>query len=325
MSYSLAASYRHNLYGIAVLCIVLAMLGVFVTGSYEKTMLIFSMINAIAAIGLCLLFGYGGQISLCQGSFFGLGAYTVADMVQMGGIDPIIALVGAVLVPSLLGWLIARPLLRLSSHYLAMATLALGLIMSIFYTQLQFLTGGADPGVMDLKPFAPLGISLGSTNAMFWVCGVAVTLTMLISVNLIHSRIGRALRGIRSSEIPAASLGIDTVRYKVAIFTVAAGMAGLGGGLYAFSTRAFNSSSFETNYSIDLLIMVLIGSVRSPWGALVGALVINIVPAFLESFDHYRLFTYGILMTIIMIFMPDGLASACFNGVKNLVGRRSWS
>jgi branched-chain amino acid transport system permease protein len=325
MSNSLGADYKHNLYGIVALVAVLVVLGLLVGGSYQKTMLVFSMISAIAAVGLCVLFGYGGQISLCQGSMFGLGAYTAANLVQKLHVDPLLALVGAIIVPALIGWLVARPLLRLSSHYLAMATLALGLIMSIFFMQLQFLTGGSDPGIMNMQPFAPLGLEIGSTNGMYWVCAASLVLTMLVTVNLVHSRIGRALKSIRSGEIPAACLGIDTVRYKVAVFSLAAGMAGLGGGLYAFFTRAFNSTSFELGFSIDLLIMVLVGSVTSPWGAIAGALIINILPAFLESFDHYRLLCYGVLMTVIMIFMPDGLASACYDTVKTLLRRRSWS
>jgi branched-chain amino acid transport system permease protein len=319
----LALSYRNNVIGLLVLAGLIVIAGVLVAGSYEKTMLIFAMINGVAAIGLCLLFGYGGQISLCQGGLLGLGAYTAAGLVQKLSVDPLLALAASAIVPAAFGWVVARPLLRLSSHYLAMATLALGLILSIFYSQLIFLTGGSDPGISDMAPFAPLGIAFGTTNAMFWVCGVALVLTMAVAINLTHSRIGRALRAIRSAEIPASSLGIDTVRYKVAIFSLAAGMAGLAGGLYAFFTRAFNASGFEVGLSIDLLIMVLVGSIRSPWGAVVGAFVITILPAFLEDFDRYRLFSYGVLMTSIMIFMPDGLVSAGVDGVRAVLRRKS--
>ena len=317
----LRAAYRRNLLGLVGLAAGLALLGLLVAGSFYKTMLIFSMMHAVAAIGLCLLFGYGGQISLCQGAMFGLGAYTAANFVQKLGVDPLLGLLGAIVVPAAIGWVVARPLLRLSSHYLAMATLALGLILSIFFAQLQWLTGGADPGIMNLPPFAPLGLRLGSTNAMFWVCAVCLLLTMAAAVNLVHSRIGRALRGIRSAEIPAASLGIDTVAYKVRVFSLACGLAGLGGALFAFFTRAFNSSSFDVGFSIDLLIMVLVGSVTSPWGALAGAVVIDILPAFLENLEHYRLFAYGVLMTAIMVFMPDGLAAAAVGGLRSLAAR----
>ena len=320
----LRGAYRRNLVGLAVLALAVLALGGAVTGSFHKTMLIFGMMHAVAAIGLCLLFGYGGQISLCQGAMFGLGAYTAANLVQKLGADPLLGLLGAVAVPAAVGWAVARPLLRLSSHYLAMATLALGLILSIFFAQMQWLTGGADPGIMNLRPFAPLGIPLGTTNAMYWVCGTVLVMVMGAAINLVHSRVGRALRGIRSAEIPASALGIDTVAYKVAVFSLAAGLAGLGGGLYAFFTRAFNSSGFDVGFSIDLLIMVLVGSVTSPWGALAGAFVIDVLPAFLENLDHYRLFAYGVLMTGIMVFMPDGLASAVIGGARSLLARRPW-
>ena len=318
----LAREYQANLKGMVAFAVVLVLVGFAVTGSYPKTMLIFAMIHAIAAIGLGLLFGHGGQISLCQGGLLGLGAYISADFVRLLGLDPSLGLIAATLLPAGFGWLVARPLLRLSSHYLAMATLALGLILSIFYTQWVWLTGGADPGISNLPPFTPFGLPLGSTNAMFWVCAVILLLVLLVAINLIHSRMGRALRALRSGEVPAAALGVDTVSSKVAIFAIAAGMSGLAGGLYANFTRAFNASGFEVGLSIDLLIMVLVGSVRSPWGAVSGAFLITILPAFLEDFDRYRLFSYGILMTVIMVFMPDGLASAVFDGVRALARRR---
>lgn len=315
----LVRAYRNNMLGLVALAGVIMAAGLLIEGSYPKTLLVFTMINAIAAIGLSLLFGYGGQISLCQGGLFGLGAYTAANIVQKLSLDPLLALTGSALLPAIFGWLIARPLLRLSSHYLAMATLAVGLILSIFFNQLIFLTGGSDLGIYDMAPFAPFGIRIGTTNAMFWVSGVGLLATMAVAVNLTNSRIGRALRAIRSAEVPASSLGIDTVGYKVAVFSLAAGMAGFAGGLYAFFTRAFNASGFDIGLSIDLLIMVLVGSVRSPWGAVVGAFIITVLPAFLEGFDRYRLFSYGVLMTTIMVFMPDGLLSAGIDGVRALV------
>jgi len=315
------SSYRRDMIGIVVLAAFVFCIGSLASGSYLKTMLIFSMIYGIAAIGLCLVFGYGGQISLCQGAMFGLGAYTCAALVQRWRVDHLLALGASIALPALVGWLVARPLGRLSSHYLAMATLALGLILSILFAQVRTITGGADPGVIDLASFAPFGMPLGTTSSMHWVCGVCLVVVMVLAVNLINTRIGRALRAIRSGEVPAACLGIDTSKYKVDVFAAASGLAGLGGGLYAFATRTFNSSAFEIGFSIDLLTMVLIGSVRSPWGAMAGALVITVLPAFLEHLDRFRLLSFGLLMTGVMVFMPDGLTSAAYAGARRLVKR----
>lgn len=306
-------NYYHNLVGVVALGLLMVGLGLGITSQFYKTVLIFCCINGVAAIGLCLLLGYGGQISLAQSSFFGLGAYTVANLAQRFHLDPVLTLLAATLVPAIAGWLIARPLLRLSSHYLAMATLALCAILYICFSQLQTITGGLDPGVVSLPRFAPFGVDLGETVSMYWVSTAFVLTALIIAINIVHSRVGRALTAIRSGEIAAASLGIDIVRYKIAIFAIAAGMAGFAGGQYAFFVRSFNATAFDVSFSIELLMMVVVGSVTTPWGALLGAAAITILPSLLENFDQYKLLGFGLAMMAIMVFMPDGLAQGLFD------------
>jgi branched-chain amino acid transport system permease protein len=318
-------SHRNDLIGLAVLTLILVGLTLILENSYYQTLLVISEIYAIAAIGLSLLFGYAGQISIGQSAFFGLGAYMTANLVQRFNIEPVLALGGSALFSAAVGYLIARPLLRLSSHYLAMATLAFGVVMSIAFGQLKAITGGFDPGIIAMPAFRILDYPLGDIHSMMWVCGAALVIVMALCLNLIHSRIGRALRALRGSEYAAAGLGVDTRAYKVAVFALAAGLAGVAGSLYAFFLRSFTASAFDVTLSIELLVMIVIGSVSSLWGALIGAVVITLLPNLLEHFHQYKMLIYGLLMVSVMIFMPNGLFQGLFDSVTSLRARRSQS
>jgi len=310
-------AYRSNLRGLAALTTALVIVGIFAPNAFYLTTLNLSMILAIAAIGLTLLFGYTGLASLGQAAFFGIGAYTVANLVERLGVPPIFALLGAPFISAIVAWLIARPLLRLSGNYLTMATLAFGSVMYILFSQLRSVTGGLDPGLSLSHGFRLGPFDLGSTAAMYWVCAICLVLSVWVAVNVAHSGFGRACRALKSSVPAAEGVGVPAAAYKAAMFALAGGYAGLAGALYAFFLRAFNASSFSFNLSIELLIVCIVGSLRSVWGALFGALLLTLLPTLLEGFNDYKLFIYGLIMVIIMMFMPEGL----FHGLVAL-GRR---
>ena len=315
----LSKAYRHNLRGLAAASIILALIGASTSNSFYLTTIIFALIEAISAIGLTLLFGFAGLASLGQAAFVGLGAYTAALLVERCAFPPIAGMALAILVPTAVGWIIGRPLLRLSGLYLTMASLALGVVLSLVFSQAISLTGGLDPGFMLNHAFSLGHWTLDSTKDMYWVCSVCVVLTLYLAINLIHSRFGRGLRALQSSEAAAEGSGIATVRFKTAIFAIAAGMAGLSGALYAFFMRSFNATAFDFSLSIELLIIVMVGSLRSVWGALFGAAVVTILPAALENFSDYKLFIYGVVMVLIMMFLPDGLFHGAVQGVSRLL------
>lgn len=317
----LARRYRNDLIGIAILAVAVVIGGTTIVKSYYLTILIYSGIYAIAALGMFVLFGLAGQISIGQAAFFGVGAYTSALVATRSGLPPIVAVAGSTAVAAVFGWLVSRPLLRLTTNYLAMATLAFGVICFILFAQLRSLTGGIDPGIVSMPGFTVAGFDLSSARAMYFVVGAALCGTMLLVLNLVHSRVGRALRALRGSEVATAGLGVDVVRYKVAAFTVAAGLAGLAGALFAYFQSAFNASVFNVGLSIELLLMVIVGSVSSPWGALFGALFVTVLPTFLEDFEQYKLLIYGVILTIVMIYMPDGFGSTVIQFGRRLTQR----
>jgi branched-chain amino acid transport system permease protein len=304
---NLARRYQLDLLGLLILMAVILAAGLLITRSYYLSMLVYAGIYAIAALGMFILFGYAGQISIGQAAFFGIGAYTSALVVMHSGLPSIVAIGCSVALAAAFGWLVSRPLLRLATNYLALATLAFGLICFSIFGQWSSLTGGLDPGIVAMPSFNILGLTLSGTRAIFWLVAVCFCLCMFLTLNIVHSRIGRALRALKSSEVAASGLGIDVVGYKVAAFTFAAGLTGLAGALFAFFQNSFNASVFGVGLSIELLVMVVVGSVSSPWGALFGALFVTILPSFLEDYEHYKLLVYGIILTFIMIFMPDGL------------------
>lgn len=319
----LKKAYARNLWGLAMTAVVLALLGIFVSNSFYLTTLIFALIAAISAIGLTLLFGFTGLASLGQAAFFGLGAYSCALFVERLAWPPLAAVGVAVLFPAAVGWVIGRPLLRLSGTYLTMASLAFGVVMYLVFSQASSLTGGLDPGFMLNKPFSLGSMRFDSTKEMFWVCSVAVLVTLYLAINLINSRFGRGLRALKSSEAAAEGVGIPTVDFKTAIFAVAAGMAGLSGAMYAFFMRSFNATAFGFPLSIELLIIVIVGSLRSVWGALFGAAIITVLPTALEHFNDYKLFIYGVVMVLIMLFLPDGLFHGVVEGANRLMGKKA--
>ena len=315
------SGYQRDLLGIAALIVLAVVAATLVGNSYYLTLLTYSAVYAVAALGLFLLFGYAGQISLAQGAFFGIGAYVSAYLTTKTSVPSVLAMVAAALLPAAVGWLVSRQLLRLTTNYLAMATLAFGSICSILFGQARALTGGLDPGIIGVPPFSLFGFAFQGARGLFILSIGVLVLATLVTVNLIHSRIGRNLRALRSSEFAAAGLGIDVVHHKVAVFSIAAAMTGVGGALFAHVQTTFNASAFSAGLSIELLLMVVIGSVFTPWGALVGAAFVTILPAFLDDFEQVKLLVYGAIMAIVMVFMPDGLGKAIVDGALRVIRR----
>ena len=288
--------------------LVLAELGV--SSEFHRSILILSMIHAVAAVGLTLLVGFAGQVSLGQGAFMGLGAYTVAFCLQRLDLPVIVALGAAIALPGILGFLMARPILRLSGHNLALGTLALGAVFYIIAAQWHGVTGGLDPGIVDLPSMAFAGLS--HERVLFWLSIVALCAASAIGTGIVDGRFGRGLMVLRSSELVAECMGVDTAQAKSLIFAISAALAGWSGALLALYLRSFNASAFGIELSIQLLMMVIVGSLSTIWGAIFGAFVVIALPNLLEGFDHAKQLVYGLAMVGIMMFAPNGLGERLF-------------
>lgn len=296
---------RRDLLGLAALVAVVAVLPLFLPNRYFYDVAILAGINAIVCVGLNLLVGYAGQISLGHAGFFGLGAYASAILTGRYGWPPLAALgTGAVLVGALAA-VIGRPVLRLKGHYLAMATLGMGIIVSIVIATEDRVTGGPDG--LAVVPFQVFGWSLKGEETWYWAVAATLVVTVALALNLMASPIGRALRSIHGSEIAAEVMGVDAARYKLLAFVVSAVLAGVAGSMAAHYSGFITPGKVGFFHSIELVTMVIFGGMASTFGALVGAAVLTALPQALTSLREYELLVFGALLMGTMIFMPRGL------------------
>ena len=278
---------------------------------------IFSGINALVAIGLCILMGYAGQISLGQAGFYGIGAYVSAVLSLHFGLPVVVSLILAMIVGAIAAVILAVPALRLKGHYLAVATLGFG---EIIYIILNEWGPGGPSGFGDIPHFSLLGHTITSTTGYFYLIWCLVAGVMIFSLNLIHSRSGRALRAIHDSELASNAMGLDVVALKIKVFILSAVYASLAGGLYAHYITFISPSSFSLFYSILVLMMVIVGGITNLWGAVIGAVVITVLPELLRKFEEFDVLVYGLILTLSLMFFRKGLVPILVEKIKKLRG-----
>ncbi|MGG4451778.1 branched-chain amino acid ABC transporter permease [Brevibacillus porteri] len=278
---------------------------------YYRSVGIIIGLQAIVTIGLCLVMGLAGQISLGQASFWGIGAYTSAVLTTKYGLPPFVGLIAAAVVPGLFAFILGRAIAGLQGYYLAMATLAFGYIVQIGITEWESVTGGAN-GMISIPQMTFFG---GSELSMYFLIWGVVTCVLLFSLNLLNSRVGRAFRAIHKSEIAATSMGIDVRKFKLNAFVVSGMFAGISGGLYAHYMGILDPQPFGLHESIKFLTMVVIGGMTSIWGALIGTILIGfiseglillseVVPGLQGDVDTI---VFGAILVLFIMFMPEGL------------------
>jgi branched-chain amino acid transport system permease protein len=279
-----------------------------VLGHYMDVM-VFVGIYSIITIALCLLMGYAGQISLGHASFFGLGAY-ISGVVTTGyGISPWLCLLMGMAVSAIIAVIIGAPSLKLRGHYLAMATLAFCVIITIVFNENSAWTGGPD-GLAFIPGLSVMGHPLDSIAKYYYLVWSIVFVVLLLSLNVIRSRVGRALRSIHGSELAASAMGVNVSKYKIWVFVFSAVLASVAGSLYAHYLNFVNPSSFNLFVSIKLLIMIILGGMHSLWGAIVGAALITFLNyEWLHYFEEAEGMIYGVIILLIVIFLPEGLVS----------------
>ena len=266
------------------------------------------LINLILIASLNVLIGHCGQISLGHAGFYGLGAYAAGIVSARLGVNPWLGLPIACLVSALAALVIGIPALRLRGHYLAMATLGFNAILAVLFDQLVSWTGGPN-GLLGVKPLALGNFVLSSEARIFPLVWLCAALVMFALLNLIQSRVGRAIRAIATSEVAAQSLGIDAFRYKLIVFVLTAAMAGLAGSLYVESNLYASPESFGFSPSILLVAMVALGGWARYGGAILGALIYTGAPELLRTFQDAQLLIFGAGMIAVLMFFPGGLAA----------------
>jgi branched-chain amino acid transport system permease protein len=297
---------KRELCKFALLVAVVAVAPLLCSGSYLMNVLVFVGIHTMLAVGLNLLLGYAGQISLGHAGFFGLGAYLSGILTTAAGINPWPAMAIAAMVVGILAFAIGFPVLKLKGHYLAMATLGLGIIIYIVFNEAVAYTGGPS-GLSGIPNITLAGVVFDSDLKNYYLIWTMVLCVVLLALNLVNSRIGRALRAIHDSEVAARVMGVNARLLKVQIFTLSAVISAVAGSLYAHTMTFIAPSSFGFNFSVELVTMVIIGGLASVYGSLLGAALLTLLPELLRTFQDYDIIVYGLLLILMTMFMPGGL------------------
>ena len=301
-------SNRKNLIGLTIFLAIfpVVVMNVEAIGHYLDIM-IFVGIYCLINMGLSLLMGYAGQISLGHAAFFGLGAYTSGILCAKFSMSPWLAMAAGVAITALVAYVVGVPSLKLKGHYLAMATLGFGVIVHIFLNEEVDLTGGPS-GFSDIPGLEIWGFALDNDLLYYILVWVIVLLALIFSLNIINSRIGRALRSLHDSEVAADAMGVETARYKVIIFVVSGAYAAVAGSLYTHYVGFLSPSSFDFFLSIKLVMMVVVGGMHSIWGALLGTWLLTFLGnEWLHVFRDFDILVYGAILLGIVMFLPEGL------------------
>jgi branched-chain amino acid transport system permease protein len=321
-----------NLLAMVLLAILLGLVPVFIQNNYILTVLILVGQFTMLTVGLSLLMGYAGQISLGQATFFGIGAYVTAILSTRLEVSPWLSLLAGVVLAAGIAYPIGTLIFRLRGHYLAMATLGMNVILVLVLTQEVEWTGGPSGfrGVPDLR----LGSFTLTNDVHYYYLMWFFTLIVIgLSLNIVNSRVGRAMRALHTSEVAAEAVGIDTNGFKLKVFALSAAYGGLAGGIHATYLGFMSPGSVTIGVSIELVVMTVVGGLASVWGALFGAGAVLAIEQYLRTAikavipnasGEHEIIAFGLILMLIMIFLPQGLFAGLVEVVrKRLASRRS--
>ncbi|WP_240531214.1 branched-chain amino acid ABC transporter permease [Variovorax boronicumulans] len=291
------------------LLIVLAIGITFVARGYQLFQATMVISYAIALLGLNILTGYNGQISLGHGAFYAIGAYTTGILMEHAGVPYWLTVPAAAVVCLIVGYLFGRPALKLEGLYLALATFALGVAMPqlLKYKHLEAWTGGVQ-GIVLMKPAAPFGLPLNEDQWLYLFSLFVAVVMFFIAHNLLQSGSGRAMRAIRDHAMASEAMGVDNSHYKAMTFGVSAAYTGVGGALSAIAVQFVAPDSFTLFLSISLLVGIVVGGVGTLYGAIFGAIFIMFVPSLAEKVSKAAPWAvYGVVLIAFMFAMPGGV------------------
>jgi branched-chain amino acid transport system permease protein len=274
-------------------------------GTYELYLANLALVNIVLAVGLNLLTGNAGQISLCHSSFMAIGAYATTLLVSKAGLSYWAALPLGGVAALAFGCLLALPAMRLSGFYLALATLGFLEITQIMIEEFPNITGGIR-GMIAARPML-FGWKLASDLALYYAVMPITAALVVLAWNVLHSPTGRAFDAIRNSTLAAQTLGISPARTKLTAFGIAALYAGLAGGLAAAVVGFIDPVEYGTSASLRDVTFIVVGGIGSLLGSLVGAIVLTLLPELLRGVHEYGDFVYAALLLAFLILMPKGL------------------
>lgn len=266
-------------------------------------------IYSIAALGMSLLLGYAGQISLGHAAFIGIGAYTTAILTTQLNWPVLAAFAAAIVVSSVIAYIIGKPILKTKGFFLALATLGFGEIFFVFTSRTDPVIGGL-VGIGGIPYFSIAGYEFSSYIQMYYLNWVILLGLVLYSQNMVNSRSGRAFRAISTDELAASTMGINIAKYKLRIFVLSAAYAGIAGSLLATYLSMTQPYGFRVDLSIFIVLAVIVGGMGSLWGVVAATVVLTwLKDEQLSQYQEYSALIYGIILILILIFVPHGLGS----------------
>ena len=296
----------------AVLILIAAIYPVLFSGeTYMLFLLCLLGIYIIVNTGFDLSFGYSGQISLGQAGFYAIGAYITA-LLSLSGAPVIFTMFCGAAAAALVGFILAKPCVKLVHHFLAIVTIGFGEIVRLIVLNGGEVTGGPD-GLIGIPPLSLFGFELDDYGTYFYFVLIMVLIFLLAKVRLVDSRVGRAFLAIRDNPDASEAFGLKLSRYKSLAFTVSAFYAGFGGALYAHLVRCISPESFSAEQSNMFLVMILIGGMGTLVGPLLGSTIIIAVTEVLQQFGNYQMLIYGIIIIFVLFVMPNGIAGTIRN------------
>jgi branched-chain amino acid transport system permease protein len=289
-----------------VLVVIIAIWPLIFGSGFSLSVMTTAALYAVVAMGLGLLLGQAGQISLGQAAFFGIGAFTAALLSHSFGVAPWIGVIAGTALATVVALVLGRPILKLKGYFLALATLGLGEIFVVIVRQHKHYFDGTI-GIVALPDFSIGSWTLSSYRSQYYLVWVLVIVVLLVTERALRSRVGRALRALSSSETAAFTLGVRTATWKLRTFVISAAVTGLAGGFYAFVLGAVQYSNFTGQLSLIIMIMVLVGGVSSLLGAVIGAVIMSWLSYAFTSFASYQTALYALVLLLLLLFLPGGL------------------
>ena len=290
-----------------ILAVVLPAIPFFFTvNSYVLNIFMQAVTYGIAVLGMTIVLGYTGQINLAQAAFFGLGAYAVALGTVVLGLNFWVSLLLGIAVAAIAGLVLGLTTLRLGGHYLAMITISFQQIFDLVMVNWTAVTRGPD-GVAGIARPSLFGYQLTDDKAYLVLCVAVLYAAILLVWYLPNTRLGRAMRAIRENELAAEVTGVKTLAVKVIAFVLCAGLAGVGGALYAAGFAYVSPDNFNFKISIEFLTMALLGGAQSPFGSAIGTVLLILLPEWLRFLKEIYMAAYGVAVILIMVFMPEGI------------------
>lgn len=277
-----------------------------VTSTYHMHILNLVGLYTLITLGLNILSGYTGQVSMGQAGFMAVGAYTSALLMLRLKVPFWVSVAAGVLLAVVCGLVLGVPAMKLRGPYLVMATVGFGEIVRLVLVNWVPVTRGA-AGLTGIPVPTFLGLRVSDERGFFWLIAAVVAVGVAVALRLSASKIGRALVAIREDDVAAEAMGVPVNAYKVAAFAISAAYAGLAGALYGPFTSVASPDTFTFEDSVGYLCMSVVGGNRTVWGAVVGAFVLTVLSELLRAFQSYRLIIYGAILICTVVFLPQGI------------------